>query len=85
MGYDPTRLAKFGKVRPDEHGSGARMVVFPSVTSSGKPGPTAIRIGDNFIGAVMPIRPAGDDWEYERPGWLDEHASETVSEDGGAR
>lgn len=79
MGYNPTLLAKFAKVRPDEHSEARRMVVFPSVTSSGKPGPTAIRVGKDFIGLLMPIRPAGDEWTYERPDWLETDASVAAS------
>lgn len=86
MGYDPARLLKFTKVRPDEAGAGAPMVVFPSVTSEGRPGPTAIRIGEHFMGVLMPFRPpAGDDWIYQRPGWLDETASVAVSGPEGGR
>lgn len=86
MGYSPTLVAKFSKVRPGEHGAGARMVVFPSVTSTGKPGPTAIRIGEDFVGLLMPIRPeGGDEWEYERPGWLNEPASVALSGMEGGR
>ncbi|MGB8403487.1 MAG: hypothetical protein WCE30_05320 [Mycobacterium sp.] len=72
VGYDPARLAQFAKVRPDEAGGrGGKMAVFPTVSTSGGSGPTAIRIGENFIGVLMPIRPpAGQDWAYERPDWL---------------
>jgi hypothetical protein len=65
MGYNPALVAKFTKVRPDERGD--RMVVFPSVTSQGRPGPTAIQIGENFIGLLTP----GDSEAYARPGRLD--------------
>jgi hypothetical protein len=66
MGYTPALLAKFTKVRVDEAGAGAKMVVCPSVTSDGRPGPTAIRIGENFVGLLMPVRPlSGEDWTYE--------------------
>ena len=84
MGYDPTLIGRFAKVRRDEHGPGAEMVVFPSVSSQGRPGPTVIRIGEGFIGLLMPKRPAGNEWGYQRPGWLDEAASVAVSgaEDG---
>ncbi len=86
MGYDPARLLKFTKVRPDEAGAGARMVVFPSVTSDGRPGPTAIRVGEHFVGALMPVRPpTGDDWTYQRPGWLDETATAAASGPEGDR
>lgn len=71
MGYDPELVARFGKVRPDEHGAGARMVVFPTVLSGGRPGPTVVRVGQDFVGLLMPIRCAGNEWEYQRPGWLD--------------
>lgn len=86
MGYTPALLAKFSKVRPDEAGAGARMVVYPSVTSDGRPGPTAIRIGENFIGLLMPVRPpSGEDWTYERPGWIDQAPSVAVSGPEGGR
>lgn len=79
-GYDPARLVKFTKVCADHAGAGARMVMFPSVTSEGRPGPTAIRIGENFMGVLMPVRPpAGDDWSFQRPGWLDEPAGVAAS------
>jgi hypothetical protein len=57
MGYAPAYLGRFTKARADEQGAGAQMVVFPSVTPSGKPGPTAVRIGEDFFGLLMPIRP----------------------------
>lgn len=76
MGYSPTLVARFGKVRPDEHGPGARMVMFPTVQQSGRPGPTVVRVGEDFIGLLMPIRPEGGHlWGYQRPGWLDGPAS----------
>ncbi|WP_293003773.1 hypothetical protein [Mycobacterium sp.] len=71
MGYNPAHLARFAKARSAEQGAGAQMVVFPTSGERGKPGPTVIRIGENFIGLLMPIRPTGDKWEYGRPGWLD--------------
>lgn len=82
-GYNPALVAKFAKVRPGEHGAGARMVMFPSVTAAGRPGPTAVRVGEGFIGLLMPIRPDGDEWEYQRPDWLDESA--TVAAGGAER
>lgn len=86
MGYTPSLLAKFCRVRPDEAGSGTQMVVFPSVTSQGRPGPTTIRIGENFIGLLMPVRPpSGEDWTYERPGWIEQPASVAVSGPEGGR
>lgn len=71
MGYNPAHLGRFAKVRGGEQGAGAQMVVFPTSTANGKPGPTAITIGENFFGLVMPIRPPGDEWKFARPGWLD--------------
>jgi hypothetical protein len=85
MGYTPTYLGRFTKARADEHGAGAQMVVFPSVTSSGKPGPTAIRIGEDFFGLLMPIRPPGDEWQFQRPSWLDEAPSLAASVAGEER
>lgn len=85
MGYTPAYLKRFTQARADEQGSGAQMVVFPSVTSSGKPGPTAIRIGQDFFGLLMPIRPPGDEWTFSRPRWLDESASVALSGAAGVR
>lgn len=48
MGYVPAYMGRFTKARAEEQATGAMMVVFPSVTSSGKPGPTAIRIAVEF-------------------------------------
>lgn len=71
MGYTPALLAKFTKVRAGE--AGAQMMVFPSMTSAGRPGPTAIRVGEDFMGLLMPVgRAAGEVWEYQRPGWIQE-------------
>ncbi|MBU8821070.1 hypothetical protein KL864_35010 [Mycolicibacterium goodii] len=84
--YTPALLAKFTKVWPDETAAGARAVVCPSVTSDGRPGPTAIRIGENVIGLLMPVRPpSGEDWTYERPGWLDQAPSVAVRGAEGGR
>lgn len=85
MGYTPAYLGRFTKARADEQGAGAQMVVFPSVTSSGKPGPTAIRIGEDFFGLLMPIRPPGDEWQFQRPSWLDEATSVAASGAGEVR
>jgi hypothetical protein len=71
MGYNPAHVARFTKARPAEQGAGAQMVVFPTTGDKGKPGPAVIRIGENFIGLLMPIRPPGDTWEFSRPAWLD--------------
>ncbi|WND60089.1 hypothetical protein QQA43_31060 (plasmid) [Mycolicibacterium vanbaalenii] len=71
MGYTGAYLGRFTRARAEEQSSGAQMVVFPSVTSSGKPGPTAVRIGENFFGLLMPVRPPGDEWAFSRPSWLD--------------
>lgn len=85
MGYTPAYLKRFTQVRADEQASGAQMVVFPSVTPSGKPGPTAIGIGEDFFGLLMPVRPPGDEWTFHRPSWLDESASVAVSGFAGVR
>lgn len=85
MGYHPSLVAKFAKVRPDEQGPGTSMVLFASVTSSGKPGPTVVRVGENFVGVLMPQRPPGDTWEYRRPDWLDDGASDPVGATAGVR
>lgn len=79
MGYNPSLVSKFTKVRPDEAGAGARMVVFPTRTESGQLGPTAIRIGENFMGLLMPIRAPGDSWRYDRPGWFDKSVDVAVN------
>lgn len=68
MGYEPSRLAKFTKVRPGERG--AALVAFPSVASGGQPGVTVIQVGPDFIGVLLPMRPAGNVWGYQRPDWL---------------
>lgn len=85
MGYVPAYMGRFTKARAEEQATGAMMVVFPSVTSSGKPGPTAIRIGEDFFGMLMPVRPPGDEWTYHRPGWLDVDVHAAVSGAAGAR
>lgn len=72
-GYAPSLLAKFAKVRVDER---HKMAVFPTAQQSGRPGPTIIRIGPDFIGLVMPVRAVGDSgWRYDRPDWVDATAS----------
>lgn len=68
---NPAHLAKFAKVRPDQAGPGARLLLFPTVNKEGGPGPTTVRVGDDFIGAIMPVRPPGGRWVYDRPEWLD--------------
>ncbi len=78
MGYRAAHLSRFTKVRAYEQAAGAQMVVFPSVTSSGLPGPTAIRIGEDFFGLLMPVRPPGDEWQFHRPDWLDVAAGDSV-------
>lgn len=83
MGYTGPYLGRFTRARADEQASGAHMVVFPSVTSGGKPGPTAISIGEDFFGLLMPVRPPGDEWAFQRPGWLDAAASAAVSGSAG--
>lgn len=79
MGYVPANMARFAKARAEEQSTGAMMVVFPSVTSSGVPGPSAIRIGEDFVGMLMPVRAPGDEWTYHRPGWLDVDAYAVAS------
>ncbi|WP_244918343.1 hypothetical protein [Mycobacterium xenopi] len=69
-GYDPALMAKFAKVRPDERNQ--RMVVYPTSCAPGRPGPTVIRIGEDFIGVLMPLRGPDGDEHYQRPAWLDE-------------
>ena len=47
------------------------MVVFPSLSAPGRPGPSVIRIGDDFMGVLMPVRASGGEERYQRPCWLD--------------
>ena len=73
MGYQPSLLAKFTKVRPGERD--AALVMFPSVTPDGRPGLTVIQVGEGFIGLLLPMCPAGNVWRYDPPAWLHESAS----------
>lgn len=84
-GYDPSRLARFAKVRPEEAGGrGGRMILYPTVSGNGRPGMTAIRIGDNFVGAMLPERPdVGDAWPYDRPGWVTKASAAASGPEGG--
>ena len=86
-GYDPSRLVPFTKVRPNEGGARRRIAMYPTVASNGRPGPTAIRIGDNFAGVLFPERPddLGDSWPYVRPDWLAAPASVAASGPEGGR
>jgi len=87
VGYDPSRLVPFTKVRANEGGAHRRMAMYPTVASNGRPGPTAVRIGDNFTGVVFPERPDDDgaSWSYARPDWLAAPASVTASGPEGGR
>ena len=67
-GYNPARLAKFAKVRPDERGR--RMVLLATSPGQDRIGLTVVKIGEDFIGAIMPERPAGGTEDYTRPFWL---------------
>lgn len=78
MGYNAAHLSRFTKARAEEQAAGVQMVMFPSVTSSGKPGPTAITIGADFFGLLMPVRPPGDEWLFHRQGWLDMATTDVV-------
>lgn len=64
--YDPLLLAKFAKVRPSKT---RHMAMFAGM-ADGKICGTVVTIGDDFIGLVMPQRPAGGEQRYERPVWL---------------
>lgn len=66
MGYNPLNLAKFAKVANDSH---ERMVVFPTATD-GRPGCTAVTIGPDFVGLVMPVRAPGGVETYTVPEWV---------------
>ena len=87
VAYDPSRLVPFTKVRPNEGGARRRVAMYPTVSSNGRPGPTAVRIGDNFTGVVFPERPDDDgpSWSYARPDWLAAPASVAASGTEGGR
>lgn len=59
-GFDASKLAQFAKVPGHE-----RMSMWIRGTK-----PTVVRIGDDFIGLIMPVR-IPDGTEYVRPEWLD--------------
>jgi hypothetical protein len=59
-GFDASKLAQFAKV-PGH----ARMSMWIRGTK-----PTVVRIGDDFIGLIMPVR-TPDGTEYVWPAWLD--------------
>lgn len=68
VGIDPLKLAQFSKVAAAKSHP---MAVFPQIKSSGNIGPVALRIGDDFVGLVMPVRaPGGYVFNYSVPGWL---------------
>lgn len=79
MGYRPSQLVKFTKVRAGE--PDATLVVLPSLTRDGAPGPTVVQVGEGFIGLLMPARGVGDPWNYQPPGWLH---TDTAADSGGA-
>lgn len=83
MGYQPRLVGKFTKVRVEEQSRGARMVMFPSVTTNGRPGPTVVRIGEDFIGVLMPFRAPSDTEVYVRPSWFDEGIGNATEVRGG--
>jgi hypothetical protein len=66
-GYNPAALAKFSRVRPEERSR--RAVLFPTRSECAL-APTVVQIGEDFIGAVMPTKPAGDAEAYQPPAWI---------------
>jgi hypothetical protein len=58
--FDASKLAQFAKVPSHE-----RMSMWIRGTK-----PTVVRIGDDFIGLIMPVR-TPDGTEYVWPAWLD--------------
>jgi DNA polymerase III sliding clamp (beta) subunit (PCNA family) len=73
-GFNPGYLAKFAKVLSAD-GKAGRM----AVTTHSPSKPTAVRIGDDFIGLIMPVRLGETDLAvYSRPAWLDTPAAATA-------
>lgn len=65
--FTPAYLARFAKVENDW----GQIVLF--TFDSGEDGsrkPTLVRIGDNFIGMIMPVRLHDGAEDYSRPKWL---------------
>ncbi|TEA09183.1 hypothetical protein [Mycobacteroides salmoniphilum] len=63
--YASPYMARFAKVRPDER---RLMDVYPTQVENGQPGRTAIRIGEDFCGLIMPVRSEGQ--RYELSTWV---------------
>lgn len=62
MGFSPARLAKFARVKSST--GDMRLLWQPHK-------PLGVRIGDNFVGILMPYRlPEGTDREWRAPKWL---------------
>lgn len=59
--------------RPDERDR--RALLFPTRNESAL-APTVVQIREDFIGAVMPTKPAGDAEAYQPPGLLDAASTE---------
>lgn len=66
VAYDPMMLARFAKVRP---GAERRMTLFAGM-SDNRLCLTVVSIGEDFVGAVMPLRAIGVEERYVRPLWL---------------
>lgn len=63
--YAAPYMARFAKVRPGER---QLMDVYPTVLVNGQPGRTAVRIGGDFCGVIMPVR--SENQRYEVPAWV---------------
>lgn len=63
--YAAPYIARFAKVRPGER---QLMDVYPTVLVNGQPGRTAVRIGGDFCGVIMPVR--SENQRYEVPAWV---------------
>lgn len=68
--YASPYMARFAKVRPDER---RFMDVYPTQLENGQSGRTAIRIGEDFCGLIMPVR--SEDQRYRLPAWVQSQGS----------
>lgn len=65
IGLDPVRLAKFGQVRKLHPDYSSPQFFFTSPSK-----PVVCRMGDDFIGLLMPIRLPGEETGELRPKWM---------------